>query len=101
MMGIIFTSGYFHGIVIAVLHLCSCQMHMQSFAFDDTNAYAISYETDPRSWYFYFPGLIYKRLLINGKHTRKSDVINMLGTSRLSLDDVRFEYNANYAPVAA
>lgn len=46
-------------------------------------------------------GLIYKRLLINGKHTRKSDVINMLGTSRLSLDDVRFEYNANYAPVAA
>lgn len=62
--------------------------------------YAILYEIDPGSWYFYFPGLVYGRLIVTGKHTRKSDIISMLGTSKLSLDDVRFEYNTNHAPVA-
>lgn len=64
-------------------------------------AIAISYETDPGSWSFYFPGLVYGRIYGIGRHTRKSDIISMLGASNLSLDDVRFEYNPNYAPVAA
>lgn len=71
-----------------------------SFSFGDTNAYAILYEIDPGSWYFYFSGLVYGRLFVTGKHTRKSDILNMLGSSRLSPDDVRFEYNMNYAPVS-
>ncbi|KAG5584524.1 hypothetical protein H5410_044958 [Solanum commersonii] len=45
-------------------------------------------------------GLVYGRLFVTGKHTRKSDILNMLGSSRLSPDDVRFEYNMNYAPVS-
>lgn len=45
-------------------------------------------------------GLVYGRLIVTGKHTRKNDIISMLGTSKLSLDDVRFEYNTNHAPVA-
>lgn len=71
-----------------------------SFSFGDTNAYAVLYEVDPGSWYFHFPGLVYGRLFVTGKHTRKSDIINMLGSSRLSPDDIRFEYNMNYAPVS-
>ncbi|XP_009780572.1 uncharacterized protein [Nicotiana sylvestris] len=46
-------------------------------------------------------GLVYGRIYGIGRHTRKSDIISMLGASNLSLDDVRFEYNPNYAPVAA
>lgn len=61
----------------------------------------ISYEIDPGSWSFYFSGLVYGRIYGIGRHTRKSDIISMLGASNLSLDDVRFEYNPNYAPVAA
>lgn len=45
-------------------------------------------------------GLVYGRISGIGRHTMKSDIISMLGTSKLSLDDVRFEYNMNYAPVA-
>lgn len=44
-------------------------------------------------------GLVYGRISGIGRHTRKSDIISMLGT-KLSLDDIRFEYNANYAPLA-
>ncbi|KAK4342954.1 hypothetical protein RND71_038770 [Anisodus tanguticus] len=45
-------------------------------------------------------GLVYGRIYGIGRQTRKSDIISMIGASNLSLDDVRFEYNANYAPVA-
>ncbi|PHU06707.1 hypothetical protein BC332_23196 [Capsicum chinense] len=45
-------------------------------------------------------GLVYGRISGIGRHTRKSDISSMLGISKLSPDDVRFEYNANYAPVA-
>ncbi|CAN4116870.1 unnamed protein product [Withania somnifera] len=44
-------------------------------------------------------GLVYGRISGIGRHTRKSDIISMLGT-KLSPDDIRFEYNANYAPLA-
>ncbi|MCD7467550.1 hypothetical protein HAX54_005050 [Datura stramonium] len=45
-------------------------------------------------------GLVYGRISGIGRHTMKSDIISMLGTSKLSLDDIRFDYNLNYAPVA-
>ncbi|KAI5682048.1 hypothetical protein M9H77_03276 [Catharanthus roseus] len=45
-------------------------------------------------------GLVYGRLTGIRKHTTKSDIINLLDSSKLSLDDVKVDYNRNYSPMA-
>ncbi|KAK9154188.1 hypothetical protein Sjap_001668 [Stephania japonica] len=43
---------------------------------------------------------VYGRLTGNGRYTMKTDIVQMFEGSDLSLQDVRVEYNRNYAPVA-
>ncbi|KAI4364128.1 hypothetical protein MLD38_020259 [Melastoma candidum] len=45
-------------------------------------------------------GPVYAKLFGNARHTTKSDVVNLLDGCNLTVDDVRVNYNNNFAPVA-